>query len=62
LLAEKLIKIGKINLANAKFREYYSKFAFSPCKILFFEKKNLQKFGFFRNIFLPILPLESGLW
>jgi hypothetical protein len=54
LPADELIKVGKLNLADAKIREYSSKFSFSPCKTnysIFFSQKFKnsfsQKFGFY---------------
>jgi hypothetical protein len=47
LPAEYIIEIGKLNSADAKFRESSSKFSFSPCKKLVFEKKKSQKFDFY---------------
>jgi hypothetical protein len=57
------VKVGKLNSADAKFREYTSKFSFLPCKkkirIFFYLKNSVV---ILRIIFLPILPLDYGMW
>jgi hypothetical protein len=49
--------VGKLNLADAKFREYSSKFSFSPYKKKKLKKKIPQ---IIRIIILPILPPDYG--
>jgi hypothetical protein len=51
------VKIGKLNSAYSKIREYSSKFSFSPCKkLLYFKKKFLKILVLFLELFFYADP------